>query len=266
MIFHNTTEYDEAGNAVGEDKSNAAMLTKLIKGVNADVQKNFQIDPPKAVEFSKNVNYEADRAGFFTELSKIQKQTGLKDNQSIKDYIRKEYRETIEGAAAKFGYDLAPNILDKLVNRFAFQDKSFRIPDIKREITNKDFLKWALDFSKEKNVANYYKQIISPFENLFLRLGVRVIQLATGFLALNPDKVVKDIKAELESGIKKLRSSGSESAKAKLEAQLKKLQAIGGFDAVLPSEGIVFQHKGKTYKLTGAFAPVNQILGIFRYG
>jgi len=266
LIFHNTTEYDEAGNAVGEDKSNASTLTKLIKDVNADVQKNFQIDPPKAVEFSKNINYESDRASFYTELSKIQKSTGLKDNQSIKDYIRKQYAETIEGMASKYGYDLAPNILEGLINRFAFQDKSFRIPDIKKAITNKDFLKWTLDFAKEKNVANYYKQIISPFENLFLRLGVRVIQLATGFLALNPDKVVKDIKTELESGIKNLRSSGSEAAKAKLEAQLKKLQAIGGFDAVLPSEGIVFQHKGKTYKLTGAFAPVNQILGILRYG
>ena len=263
LIFHSATEYDEQGNAIGEDKESASTLTKLIKDVNADVQKNYEIDPPKAIEFSKNVNFESDRAQFFKELSKIQKSTGLKDNQNIGDYIRKQYTEMIEGAATKFGYDLAPNILDGLVNRFAFGDKSFRIPDIKKQITNKDFLKWALSFDKKS--ADYYKQVISPFEILFLKLGVKVIQLATGFLAVNPDKAVQTIKDELEIAIKQVKSSGSESSIKKLEAQLHKLEAIGGFDAVLPSEGIVFQHKGKTYKLTGAFAPVNQILGIFRY-
>jgi hypothetical protein len=31
-------------------------------------------------------------------------------------------------------------------------------------------------------------------------------------------------------------------------------------------EGIVFKYGGKVYKLTGAFAPVNQLLGITKYG
>ncbi len=40
---------------------------------------------------------------------------------------------------------------------------------------------------------------------------------------------------------------------------------MGGFDAIVPIEGVVFVFKGKTYKLTGAFAPVNQILGTLKY-
>ena len=263
LIFHNTTEYNEQGDPIGEDKKAAGTLTKLIKEVNADLQKNYQIDPPKAIAFSKNINFEADRASFFKELSKIQKQTGLKDNQSIRDYIRQEYTHLIKGAASKDNYDIAPNILEGLINRFAFEDKTFTIPQIKKQITNKKFLQWVLQFNKKS--ADYYKQVISPFELLFLRLGVKVIQLATGFLAVNPDESMQKIKDELEVSIKEVRAKGSESSIKKLEAQLRKLEAIGGFDAVLPSEGIVFQHKGKTYKLTGAFAPVNQILGIFRY-
>jgi hypothetical protein len=38
---------------------------------------------------------------------------------------------------------------------------------------------------------------------------------------------------------------------------------LGGFDKIVPNEGIVFVYGGNTYKLTGAFAPLNQILGIF---
>jgi hypothetical protein len=36
-------------------------------------------------------------------------------------------------------------------------------------------------------------------------------------------------------------------------------------DAIVPLEGIVFTFNGKTYKLTGAFAPINQLLGYFKF-
>ena len=52
---------------------------------------------------------------------------------------------------------------------------------------------------------------------------------------------------------------------AKLKAQLHKFIAIGGDKAIVPSEGIVFKYKGKTYKFTGAFAPVNQIAGLIHF-
>ena len=51
----------------------------------------------------------------------------------------------------------------------------------------------------------------------------------------------------------------------KLEKELSRLNSIGGFDKIVPSEGIVFSYKGNAYKLTGAFAPLNQILGIFKF-
>ena len=50
-----------------------------------------------------------------------------------------------------------------------------------------------------------------------------------------------------------------------MHAQLAKIQAIGGFNTIVPSEGLVFVYKGKTYKLTGAFAPVNQITGLMAF-
>ena len=46
---------------------------------------------------------------------------------------------------------------------------------------------------------------------------------------------------------------------------MEKLDAIGGTTAIVPSEGIVFKYKGKTYKFTGAFAPVNQITGLINF-
>jgi hypothetical protein len=40
---------------------------------------------------------------------------------------------------------------------------------------------------------------------------------------------------------------------------------LGGVDKIVPNEGIVFVYKGNTLKLTGAFSPLNQLLGLMYY-
>ena len=47
--------------------------------------------------------------------------------------------------------------------------------------------------------------------------------------------------------------------------QLERIKRLGGFEKIVPVEGIVFTYGGNTYKLTGAFAPINQILGTLKY-
>ena len=51
----------------------------------------------------------------------------------------------------------------------------------------------------------------------------------------------------------------------KFGKKIEKLEKIGGLSSIVPSEGIVFKYKGNTYKFTGAFAPVNQIVGLLNF-
>ena len=51
-----------------------------------------------------------------------------------------------------------------------------------------------------------------------------------------------------------------------LSQQLVKLGAAGVDNVSTASEGFVFSVDGKVYKFTGNFAPVNQILGMLKYG
>ena len=52
----------------------------------------------------------------------------------------------------------------------------------------------------------------------------------------------------------------------KVEKELKRLEGIGGIESIIPTEGVVFKFKGKTFKLTGTFAAINQLMGIIKYG
>jgi hypothetical protein len=126
------------------------------------------------------------------------------------------------------------------------------------------FLEWVLKTDKE-NHAKIVKENMKPFEILFFQVGAEIMKNISGFIAANPSKAVQGIKNRLDAAISSVRSGGDLKKLNKLKQQLEKLQAIGGMKAIVPSEGIVFKYKGKTYKFTGAFAPINQITGLIAF-
>ena len=83
---------------------------------------------------------------------------------------------------------------------------------------------------------------------------------------MSPDKSVQKLKKELLNALKDLKKPDKIEKLKKLKIQIEKLQKIGGVKAIVPSEGIVFKYKGNIYKFTGAFAPINQILGSLKFG
>ena len=66
-----------------------------------------------------------------------------------------------------------------------------------------------------------------------------------------------------ESSISDIRNGGSEAQIKRLEKELQRLNAIGGFEKLVPNEGLVFFYKGNTYKLTGTFAPLKTSTNAF---
>ena len=76
---------------------------------------------------------------------------------------------------------------------------------------------------------------------------------------------IQGIKDRLDAAIADVKAGGDLKKLNTLKLQLDKLNTIGGVDSIVPSEGIVFKYKGKTYKFTGAFAPINQITGLIYF-
>ena len=106
---------------------------------------------------------------------------------------------------------------------------------------------------------------MKPFEILFLNVGTEILKNMSGFLAASPKSAVQKIRKDVINAIKTVKSSKDVKKINTLKAQIEKLDAIGGLKSIVPSEGIVFKYKGKTYKFTGAFAPVNQIVGLLNF-
>ena len=257
LVFHGTMEYNEDGIAIGENQDAARILAGMIKQVNQDVQSAYTIQGPPVVQLPKSKNLSSTKGKYNGQISKLQSKFKLKDNDGIADYHQAWWMDFVN---KKSPSKLDNKTLMGLVKRWAFYDKSFRLD--KKNITDEKTLEWAKGIDKNDH-AKMAKDNIRPFENIFLGLGAEVLSFMSSALTVNPDKAVRDMKKRLDKTISDVKKSGDPKKVKKLKLELERLNSIGGKNKIVPNEGIVFVYGGKTFKLTGTFAPLNQILGLF---
>ena len=257
LVFHGTMDYDENGKAIGADTSSARILAGMIKQINQDVQKNYTIQGPPVVNLPQSVELSKLQSKYYSQLNKVQKEFKLKDSNGVADYHQAWWEQYVDANS--------PSTLDNktkmgLVKRWAFFDNSYRLN--KKNISDSKVLAWATKTDKQDK-AKISKTNLRKFEDIFLGVGADVLSFMGSALTVNPDKAVRDMKKRLDSTIKDVQKSGDPKKIAKLKMELERLAAVGGKDKIVPNEGIVFTYKGGTYKLTGTFASLNQILGLF---
>jgi hypothetical protein len=255
LVFHNTVCYNEKGTAIGADGSSASTLAGMIKQVNADVQSKYTIQGPPITSIPKDTNLSSKQGKYLSKVNKLQSEFGLKDNDTVADYHQSWWDWWITSNS--------PIKVDKLtkeslIRRWAFGDKSFRL----NTISNEELQKWAIDHDKV-NVLKQQKDNIKPFEEIFLGVGADVLEFVGSVLTVHPEKAIRAMKEKFKSVASQVRTAGNPQQIQKLKSELERLNQLGGLDRLVASEGLVFFYNGKTYKLTGSFAPLNQILGIF---
>jgi hypothetical protein len=264
LQFHNLVEYDETGEPIMTDMPGGAMLQRIIEDANAHLQNTFQIIPPRQLKLGRIDNFEDYQDALHKEVDQLKNRYGLQETDLVSEYHKAWWRDVVQSKAAELGYNIPIDILDILVYRWAFSEKSTNLTALKKQIDNPEFLNWVIEFDK-KDFKQYVKQNLEPFESIFLKLGAMVLKNAQDFLAVNPSKAVQDIRRDLADSIRALRQTNDPKQLELLRTQLARIQRLGGFDSIVPLEGIVFVYRGNTYKLTGSFAPINQLLGILKY-
>ena len=254
LVFHGTFDYDIDGTIVGENQQAASILGGMIKQVNAHIQSKYTIQGPPINKLPKSEHLSKLQGKYLGMITKLQSEFGLHDSDGVADYHQAWWTNFVEKKAKKLDYQQKIG----LIKRWAFGDKSFRIA----EITDDKIRAWA-DQTDKQDQQKIGKQNLMRFEEIFLGVGADVLSFMDSVLTANPDSAKRQMVARLQSTISQVKASGDPKKIEKLKLELSRLNALGGFEKIVPNEGIVFVYGGNTYKLTGAFAPLNQILGIF---
>ena len=259
--FHGIKITDGEGNIIGDENKYAKTIAKALEDVKANVGKVFTIIPPQVIKIGKDIDFEANKAKFIKKVEDLRTRYNLTDSDEVSRYHEMWWRELID---ANFP-DITQDFKEGLLLRWAYGDKkTLNIRDLDKEL-GKDAADMIKKFDKE-DVAKKYKENIRPFEDLFLELGSVILKNASNFVAANPDTEMQRLHNEIRTQAEKIKKGGDISQIDKVAKELERLDRIGGIESIIPTEGLVFGYKGHTYKLTGTFAAINQLMGIIKYG
>jgi len=181
---------------------------------------------------------------------------GVKDGETIRDYMLARVRQILEA-------DLPSDKLDQLILRITTGKPNLR--DIKKGL-NRDQLEDVKDAMESSGLI--LKHAIAPIETAIHHFAVEVLKGVDSRFVVDNDKEIKRQRAMISDTVTKLQSLADENrlddkAMTVLERELQKIGDLENISTA--SEGVVFDYDGVTYKFTGNFAPINQILGILRY-
>ena len=257
LVFHGTIEYDDAGEEIGRNVDDAKILDQQLQAVSAQKQRTFGISGPQPITFNDadTVRNKERLQQYGAEIARIQEEFDLDDKSTLEDYKVAWWSREIDN----MGIDWTPQEREGLIRRWAMGEKKFGVKDIEDPEKKKAFRQFEVNELKDKQ-----KAATRPIERIFLRIGADTLLRVTNTLGANNPEMAAQLKQEVRDAIEKIKDAGDENQLAMLQQQIERLDDLG-IERVVPSEGLVFIYNGKPYKFTGAFAPVNQILGMMKF-
>lgn len=226
-------------------------VDKMQKAISA---REWRVQGPAWVSLKKLTDGTvAERA--ISGIESAMADVGCNDENTLLDYLRASVRENVMSLGVSD--DIAAMIIERCVEA----PGALGIPQIKK-VTPKPQQTSVVEFIKDP--SNSKDELIKPIERVLHRFSIDVLKGVKSVLLTNDDEVISNLRSKVSKAINVIETSNSSVA---MEFLHKELMRIGQVDDICTAiEGVVFQYNGQIYKLTGTFAPVNSLLGLFKFG
>ena len=192
-------------------------------------------------------------------LAKIRK-AGFDGNMTIEEYLENYIFSIINKELSYFADELKQNVIDRILKK----ENALSLTSIYKGFP-KEQKQTIRQFVRSGD--GLLKQAILPIEAAIHDFAVELLRGLESAYILDNKTEVDRLKTEVGDAIKNIQAyegQGSEVAREVLAQQLEKIKHLDNINTTV--EGFVFQVGDQMYKFTGNFAPINQLLGLFRYG
>lgn len=258
LVFHGFPVFQTKNGKVSTvelPQTYVKILTQNIQKLQKAIEKSdWRLSGP-AIVTMKKLSDGNILASVIDDLSKAMSRAGVSDGNTIGDYLRTLLKEDV------LDLQLGRKAADAVVSRCMQDVYAPSLNDIKK-IVEKD--KYELIKEFVNNSPSLMKSYIEPVEKAISKFAAEILKGLKSTLIKDSSAEVKRIQSEIQRTIDVIEASKNEASMRFLSDQMSKLKSIENITT--PMEGVVFTWGGNSYKFTGSFSAVNQILGIFRYG
>lgn len=234
---------------------NAVELQRTLRTMQKSIENSEFALEINAIRQLKGLADKAPLKNAIKQLEAVIDKVGLSDNQTVGEYTLKRLISSIRS------YVELPVEKEKLLIRKILGYKGLNINLVKKDLS-----------PDQKNLVNkLYSErrmllttAIRPVENVIHDFAVEMLKGVESRFVLDQDSEIKRLRREISNKRKEIENSGD---KEKIDLMLRHFEKIKDIENIsTAAEGFVFDYDGQTYKFTGNFAPINQILGIGKYG
>jgi len=264
--------FDESFNKIGTDEEASKWLYETLKNHKALKQEMFEIEEPRVLRMKNSVSGEKALEQLLEDFDKVI--DGYSTKCTIQDYANERLRRYIINCCnhnnievdrdCQFVKELADRICNFSGRRPTKSDICTFAKRAGVNIHSDEYKNLICNLDSKRDAIN--EEIMRPVENLVMKAGTLLLKNLTGFMSADPQKTSKKLVEELDHMIYEVEKDNSKLTVDKMRLFKKNIKKISEWqEKYIPSEGCICKINGKTYKITGAFGPCNQILGIFKY-
>jgi hypothetical protein len=243
-----------------------AVLERLMPEVKSQYGK-AQITPDVAVRIKEDCEEAIER--YISHIDAIEKQAGVNDDTTIIEYRARLLPRWLK----EHGYDilLENQFSNYFIERWVYGKKTPNKTQLGKMMKESGIPNWQEiynaaftfegDGKKGTPLDDALSDIMEPIEVFFYSLGNEVIKGVEGYSNVGKESEVMSSYAEQLKSTQEMLAAADDPYNQKVMTRcLRKLAELGNeYNAM---EGIVFNYKGKTLKLTGSFAALNRAINI----
>ena len=196
---------------------------------------------------------------------------GISDGQTVGEYIT---AKLLVGPFADL--DVPMENMQDLIKRILGmkeKERDKKGEEVLRNIPVKRMIRGvAPDAAKRikafvKNSGSLFMEEVAPIETIIHNFAVEILKAFDSAFIFNNEAEAERLRKEVRKAIDIIQASERGDREDRMEILQRQLNKLKSAENIAnAAEGFVFDIDGHTYKFTGNFAPINQILGLFKYG
>lgn len=270
IVFHSIVDFVN-GRETTYSSNKSQRLEKLINLMNSGISSvGFTLASNRTVDLNKLTNIQIE--DYIERIKEITQTLEINENQFLGDGIENKIKKEVES----LGIDINREDLEKLCD-FAIYGESksgekIKSKDFTSSMSKEDIPKLrSIDLTSASNALKKVQKIITPFKEIFVDLGIDLLRgVKSAYMSEETSQMnIELLQDKLQTAINDLIEYMNNIPENYWEAEIHRLRPHlekvidKDIDEIISTsvEGGVYDYQGDLLKVTGGFAPMNQILG-----